>query len=162
MAGAARIIAVDLNPVKWALAKALGATDYVNPKEHQSPIQGVILEMTRGGVDYSFECIGNVHTMRAALECCRDGWGQSVILGVAGAGQEISTRPSQLMSGRQWRGSVFGGVKGRSDLPSYVDRYMEGAIKIEPLISRVLPLEKINKAFDLVHEGSTIRTVIEF
>jgi len=162
MAGAARIIAVDLNPVKWALAKALGATDYVNPKEHQSPIQGVILEMTHGGVDYSFECIGNVHTMRAALECCRNGWGQSVILGVAGAGQEISIRPSQLMSGRQWRGSVFGGVKGRSELPSYVDRYLKGAIKIAPLISRVLPLEKINKAFDLVHEGSTIRTVIEF
>ena len=162
MAGAARIIAIDLNPLKWTLAKALGATDYVNPKEHQSPIQAVILEMTRGGVDYSFECIGNVHTMRAALECCRKGWGQSVILGVAGAGQEISTRPSQLMSGRQWRGSVFGGVKGRSQLPSYVDRYLEGAIKIAPLISRVLPLEKINKAFDLVHEGSTIRTVIEF
>ncbi len=162
MAGAARIIAVDLNPVKWALAKALGATDYVNPKEHQSPIQGVILEMTRGGVDYSFECIGNVHTMRAALECCRSGWGQSVILGVAGAGQEICTRPSQLMSGRQWSGSVFGGVKGRSQLPAYVDRYLEGGIKIAPLISRVLPLEKINKAFDLVHEGSTIRTVIEF
>jgi S-(hydroxymethyl)glutathione dehydrogenase/alcohol dehydrogenase len=162
MAGAARIIAVDLNPLKWTLAKALGATDYVNPKEHQSPIQAVILEMTRGGVDYSFECIGNVHTMRAALECCRNEWGQSVIVGVAGAGQEISTRPSQLMSGRHWRGSIFGGVKGRSQLPAYVDRYLEGGIKIAPLVSRVLPLEKINKAFDLVHEGSTIRTVIEF
>jgi S-(hydroxymethyl)glutathione dehydrogenase/alcohol dehydrogenase len=162
MAHASRIIAVDLNPIKWTLAKALGATDYVNPKEYDSPIQSVILDMTRGGVDYSFECIGNVHAMRAALECCRNGWGQSVILGVAGSGQEISTRPSQLMSGRVWRGSVFGGVKGRSQLPAYVDQYMEGDIRIGPLINRVLPLEKINKAFDLVHEVSTIRTVIEF
>ena len=133
MARAARIIAVDLNPVKWTLAKALGATDYVNPKEHHCPIQAVILEMTRGGVDYSFECIGNGHTMRAGLECCR-----------------------------LWRGSGFGGVKGRSQLPAYVDRYLEGSIEIKPLISRVLPLEKINNAFDLVHEGSTIRTVIGF
>jgi S-(hydroxymethyl)glutathione dehydrogenase/alcohol dehydrogenase len=162
MARAARIIAVDLNPLRWTLAQALGATDYVNPKEHDCPIQSVILEMTRGGVDYSFECIGNVHTMRAALECCRNGWGQSVILGVAGSGQEISTRPSQLMSGRLWRGSVFGGIKGRSQLPAYVDRYLEGSVKIKPLISRVLPLEKINQAFDLVHEGGTIRTVIGF
>ncbi len=162
MARAARIIGVDLNPRKWTLAKALGATDYVNPKDYDSPIQSVILDMTRGGVDYSFECIGNVYAMRAALECCRDGWGQSVILGVAGSGQEISTRPSHLMAGRVWRGSVFGGVKGRSQLPDYVGRYLEGDIKIDPLISRVLPLEKINKAFDLVHEGSTIRTVIEF
>jgi S-(hydroxymethyl)glutathione dehydrogenase / alcohol dehydrogenase len=162
MARAARIIGVDLNPIKWTLAKALGATDYVNPKDHDSPIQSVILDMTRGGVDYSFECIGNVHAMRAALDCCRDGWGQSVILGVAGPGQEISTRPFQLMAGRLWRGSVFGGVKGRSQLPAYVERYLEGGIRIDPLISRVLPLEKINKAFDLVHEGSTIRTVIAF
>ncbi len=162
MAQAARIIAVDLNPVKWALAKALGATEYVNPKDYDSPIQNVILEMTRGGVDYSFECIGNVHAMRAALECCRSGWGQSVILGVAGLGQEISTRPGYLMSGRTWRGSVFGGVKGRSQLPGYVARHLQGDIRIDPLISRVLPLEKINKAFDLVNEGSTIRTVIEF
>jgi S-(hydroxymethyl)glutathione dehydrogenase/alcohol dehydrogenase len=162
MAHAARIIAVDLNPIKWKLAKALGATDYVNPKDYDSPIHSVILDMTRGGVDYSFECIGNVHAMRAALECCRNGWGQSVILGVAGSGQEISTRPSQLMSGRVWRGSVFGGVKGRSQLPAYVDRYLQSDIRIDPLISHVLPLEKINKAFDLVHEGSTIRTVIEF
>jgi S-(hydroxymethyl)glutathione dehydrogenase/alcohol dehydrogenase len=162
MAGAERIIAVDLNPIKWPLAKALGATDYVNPKDHDNPIQSVILEMTRGGVDYSFECIGNVHAMRAALESCRDGWGQSVVLGVAGSGQEISTRPSQLMSGRVWRGSVFGGVKGRSQLPAYVERYLAGDIDIDPLISRVLPLEKINTAFDHVHDGSTIRTVIEF
>ena len=161
MARAARIIAIDLNPVKWPLAKALGATDYLNPKEYDSPIQSVILEMTGGGVDYSFECIGNVHAMRAALECCLE-WGQSVILGVAGSGQEIATRPSQLMSGRLWRGSLFGGVKGRSQLPPFVERYLEGGIRIEPLISRVLPLEKINKAFDFVHEGSTIHTVIEF
>jgi len=162
MANAARIIAVDLNPTKWTLAKALGATDYVNPKDFHSPIQHVILDMTRGGVDYSFECIGNVHAMRAALECCRSGWGQSVILGVAGAGQEISTRPSQLMSGRIWRGSVFGGVKGRSELPRYVERFLEDDISIDPLISRVLPFEKINTAFDWVHEGSTIRSVIRF
>jgi S-(hydroxymethyl)glutathione dehydrogenase/alcohol dehydrogenase len=162
MAQAARIIAIDLNPIKWKLAKALGATDYVNPKDYDSPIQSVILDMTRGGVDYSFECIGNVHAMRAALECCRDGWGQSVILGVAGVGQEIRARPSQIMSGRVWRGSIFGGVKGRSQLRAFVDRYLVGEISIEPLISRVLPLEKINQAFDLVHEGGTIRTVIEF
>jgi S-(hydroxymethyl)glutathione dehydrogenase/alcohol dehydrogenase len=161
MAKAQRIIAVDLNPIKWPLAKALGATDFVNPKDYGSPIQQIILDMTRGGVDYSFECIGNVHAMRAALECCRS-WGQSVILGVAGAGQEISTRPGQLMSGRVWRGAVFGGVKGRSQLPGYVDRYLAGDIRIEPLISRVLPIEKINQAFDLVHEGSTIRSVLEF
>jgi S-(hydroxymethyl)glutathione dehydrogenase / alcohol dehydrogenase len=162
MAQAARIIAIDLNPIKWKLAKALGATEYVNPKDYDSPIQSVILDMTRGGVDYAFECIGNVHAMRAALESCRNGWGQSVILGVAGSGQEISTRPSQLMGGRVWRGSVFGGVKGRSQLPAYVDRYLEGDLKIDPLITRVLPLEKINKGFDLMHEGGTIRTVIEF
>jgi S-(hydroxymethyl)glutathione dehydrogenase / alcohol dehydrogenase len=162
MARAARIVAIDLNPIKWKLAKALGATDYVNPKDYDSPIQSVILDMTRGGVDYAFECIGNVHAMRAALESCRNGWGQSVILGIAGAGQEISTRPSQLMAGRVWRGSVFGGVKGRSQLPGYVERYLEGEIRIDPLISRVLPLEKINKAFDLMHEGATIRTVIQF
>jgi S-(hydroxymethyl)glutathione dehydrogenase/alcohol dehydrogenase len=162
LAKAQRIIAVDLNPIKWPLAKALGATDFVNPKDYAGPIQQVILDMTRGGVDYSFECIGNVHAMRAALECCRSGWGQSVILGIAGAGQEISTRPAQLMSGRLWRGSVFGGVKGRSQLPGFVDRYLAGDIRIEPLISRVLPIEKINQAFDLVHEGSTIRSVLEF
>ncbi len=162
MAGASRIIAIDLNPIKWNLARALGATDFVNPKDYDSPIQSVILDLTRGGVDYSFECIGNVHAMRAALECCREGWGQSVILGVAGLGQEISARPGQLMAGRIWRGSVFGGVKGRSQLPEYVERYLQGAFRIDPLISRVLPLERINKAFDLVHDGSTIRTVIQF
>jgi S-(hydroxymethyl)glutathione dehydrogenase / alcohol dehydrogenase len=162
MAKAARIIAIDLNPLKWTLAKALGATDYVNPKDHEEPIQQVIVEMTKGGVDYSFECIGNVHTMRSALECCQAEWGESVIIGVAGAGQEIATRPSHLLSGRVWRGSVFGGVKGRSGLPGFVDRYVAGEIKIEPMISAVLPLEKINKAFDLLHNGRTIRSVIKF
>lgn len=162
MAGAARIIGVDLNPLKWTLAKTLGATDYVNPKDHDNPIQHVILDMTRGGVDYSFECIGNVHAMRAALECCRGGWGQAVILGSAGAGQEISARPAQLMEGRTWRGSVFGGVKGRSQLPGYVERYLQGDIQIDPLISRVLPMEKINQAFGLVYDGGTIHSVIEF
>jgi S-(hydroxymethyl)glutathione dehydrogenase / alcohol dehydrogenase len=161
LAQAARIIAVDLNPAKWALAKSLGATDYVNPKDFARPIQDIIIEMTQGGVDYSFECIGNVHVMRAALECCR-GWGESIIIGVAGAGQEIATRPAQLLGGRVWRGSIFGGVKGRSQLPGYVQRYLKDEIRIEPLISKVLPLEKINKAFDLVHEGRIVRSVIEY
>jgi S-(hydroxymethyl)glutathione dehydrogenase/alcohol dehydrogenase len=162
MARASRIIAVDLNPLKWTLAQALGATDYVNPKDYDSPIQSVILDMTRGGVDYSFECIGNVHAMRAALECCRDGWGQSVILGAAGHEQRWARGDFLTRAGRVWRGSVFGGVKGRSQLPAYVDRYVAGDISIAPLINRVLPLEKINKAFDLVHQAATIRTVIEF
>ena len=162
MAKAARIVAIDLNPLKWATAQALGATDYVNPKDYDTPIEQVIIDMTRGGVDYSFECIGNVHVMRSALECTHKGWGQSVIIGVAGTGQEIATRPGQLMAGRVWRGSVFGGVKGRSQLPKYVNRYLSGDIKIDPMISAVLPLEKINKAFDLLHEGRTIRSVIEY
>jgi S-(hydroxymethyl)glutathione dehydrogenase / alcohol dehydrogenase len=161
LAQASRIIAVDLNPAKWALAKSLGATDYVNPKDFARPIQEIIIEMTQGGVDYSFECIGNVHVMRAALECCR-AWGESIIIGVAGAGQEIATRPAQLLRGRVWRGSIFGGVKGRSQLPAYVQRYLKGEIRIDPLISKVLPLEKINKALDLVHEGRIVRSVIEY
>lgn len=162
LARASRIIAVDLNPLKWPLARSLGATDYVNPKDFDQPIQQAIIEMTRGGVDYSFECVGNVHVMRSALESCHGGWGESMIIGAAGSGQEISTRPSQLTSGRVWRGSIFGGVKGRSQLPAYVERYLAGEIKIDPLISQVLPLEKINKAFDLLHEGRTIRSIIEF
>jgi S-(hydroxymethyl)glutathione dehydrogenase/alcohol dehydrogenase len=162
MAQASRIIAVDLNPLKWNLAKALGATDYVNPKDYDRPIQQIIVEMTHGGVDYSFECIGNVHVMRSALESCHSGWGESIIIGVAGSGQEISTRPVQLLAGRVWRGSAFGGVKGRSQLPGYVQRHLNGEIKIDPMISAVWPLEKINKAFDLLHEGRTIRSVIEF
>jgi len=162
MAKASRIIAIDLNPIKWPMANALGATDYVNPKDHDRPIEQVIVDITNGGVDYSFECIGNVHAMRSALECCHKGWGESIIIGAAGAGQEISTRPLQLIGGRVWRGSVFGGVKGRSELPGYVDRYLAGEIKLDPLISAVLPLDKINKAFDLLHQGKTIRTLIEF
>jgi S-(hydroxymethyl)glutathione dehydrogenase / alcohol dehydrogenase len=162
MAKASRIIAIDLNPVKWALAKALGATDYVNPKDYDEPIEQVIVDLTSGGVDYSFECIGNVHVMRSALECCHKGWGESIIIGVAGAGQEISTRPAQLLTGRVWRGSAFGGVKGRSQLPGYVDRYLTGEIKIDALISEVLPLEKINEAFDIMHHGKVIRSVIAY
>jgi S-(hydroxymethyl)glutathione dehydrogenase/alcohol dehydrogenase len=162
MARAARIIAVDLNPVKWSVAQALGATDYVNPKDFNEPIQHVIVDLTRGGVDYSFECIGNVHVMRSALECCHQGWGESIILGVAGAGQEIATRPANLGNGRVWRGSRFGGIKGRSQLPDYVERYLEGAIRIDPMISAVLPLEKINRAVDLMHDGRTIRSVITY
>jgi S-(hydroxymethyl)glutathione dehydrogenase/alcohol dehydrogenase len=162
MAKASRIIAVDLNPGKWTMAKALGATDYVNPKDYDKPIQQVIVDLTNGGVDFSFECIGNVHVMRAALECCHKGWGESIIIGVAGAGQEISTRPFQLVTGRVWRGSAFGGVKGRSQLPGYVDRYMNGEIKIDEMISEVLPLDKINEAFDLMHEGKVVRSVIKY
>jgi S-(hydroxymethyl)glutathione dehydrogenase/alcohol dehydrogenase len=162
MARASRIIAIDLNPIKWAMAKALGATDYVNPKDYDQPIQQIIVDLTKGGVDYSFECIGNVHVMRSALECCHKGWGEAIIIGVAGAGQEISTRPIQLISGRVWRGSAFGGVKGRSQLPGYVDRYLDGEIKIDSMINSVLPLEKINKAFDLMHDGKVIRSVIAY
>jgi S-(hydroxymethyl)glutathione dehydrogenase/alcohol dehydrogenase len=162
MAKAARIIAVDLNPSKWTMAKALGATDYVNPKDYDRPIQQIIVELTNGGVDYSFECIGNVNVMRSALECCHKGWGESVIIGVAGAGQEISTRPFQLVTGRVWRGSAFGGVKGRSQLPGYVERYLKGEIKIDEMISEVRPLEKINSAFDMLHAGKVIRSVITY
>ena len=162
MAKASRIIAVDLNPSKWTMAKALGATDYVNPKDYDKPIQQVIVDLTNGGVDYSFECIGNVHVMRSALECCHKGWGESVIIGVAGAGQEISTRPFQLVTGRVWRGSAFGGVKGRTQLPGYVDRYLGGEIKIDEMISEVLPLDKINDAFEMMHAGKVIRSVIKY
>ncbi len=162
MAKAARIIAIDINPDKWPMARSMGATDYVNPKEHDATIQQVIVDMTDGGVDYSFECIGNVNVMRAALECCHKGWGESTIIGVAAAGQEISTRPFQLVTGRVWRGAAFGGVKGRSQLPGYVDRYMQGELKVDEFVSRVLPLEKINDAFDLLHAGKVIRSVIHF
>ena len=162
MAKAARIVAVDMNPEKFEMAKQLGATDFVNPKDYDRPIQDVIVELTDGGVDYSFECIGNVHVMRAALECCHKGWGESIIIGVAGAGQEISTRPFQLVTGRVWRGSAFGGVKGRSQLPGYVDKYMDGELKIDEFVSTVMPLEKINEAFDLMHEGKVIRSVIRY
>ncbi len=162
MAKAGRIVVVDTNSSKFELAKVFGATDFVNPKDHDKPIQQVIVDMLDGGADFSFECIGNVNTMRAALECCHKGWGESVIIGVAGAGQEISTRPFQLVTGRVWRGSAFGGVKGRSQLPGYVERYMGGEIKIDEMITEVLPLERINDAFDLMHEGKVIRSVIKF
>ncbi len=160
MAKAGRIIGVDINPDKFELAKQLGATDCVNPKDYDQPITQVIIDMTDGGADYSFECVGNVNLMRAALESCHKGWGESVIIGVAGAGEEISTRPFQLVTGRVWRGSAFGGIKGRSQLPGYVDQYMEGNLKIDPFISKTMPLDEINTAFDLMHAGKTIRSVI--
>ncbi|MGU5633734.1 S-(hydroxymethyl)glutathione dehydrogenase/class III alcohol dehydrogenase [Aeromonas caviae] len=162
LAKAGRIIAIDINESKFELARKLGATDCINPNTFDKPIQEVIVEMTDGGVDFSFECIGNVKVMRAALECCHKGWGESVIIGVAGAGQEISTRPFQLVTGRVWRGSAFGGVRGRSELPSYVQRYMQGEFKLDDFITHTMPLEQINEAFDLMHEGKSIRTVIHY
>ncbi|BDN94413.1 S-(hydroxymethyl)glutathione dehydrogenase/class III alcohol dehydrogenase [Aeromonas caviae] len=162
LAKAGRIIAIDINESKFELARKLGATDCINPNDFDRPIQEVIVEMTDGGVDFSFECIGNVKVMRAALECCHKGWGESVIIGVAGAGQEISTRPFQLVTGRVWRGSAFGGVRGRSELPSYVQRYMQGEFKLDDFITHTMPLEQINEAFDLMHEGKSIRTVIHY
>lgn len=162
MAKASRIIAIDINESKFELAKELGATDCINPKNYNKPIEDVIVELSDGGVDYSFECIGNVDVMRSALECCHKGWGESVIIGVAGSGQEISTRPFQLVTGRVWRGSAFGGVKGRSELPEYVERYLKGEFKLDDFITHTMGLEDINKSFDLLHEGKSIRTVIQF
>lgn len=162
MAKAGRIIAIDINESKFDLAKKLGATDFVNPKDYDQPIQDVIVELTDGGVDYSFECVGNVNLMRSALECCHKGWGESVVIGVAGAGQEISTRPFQLVTGRVWRGSAFGGVKGRSELPDYVERYMAGEFALNDFITHTMGLEDINEAFDLMHKGESIRSVIHF
>ena len=162
MARAERIVAIDVNPDKEEFARSLGATDFVNPKDHDASIQEVVVELTDGGVDYSFECVGNVELMRSALECCHKGWGESVIIGVAGAGQEINTRPFQLVTGRVWRGSAFGGVKGRSQLPGYVDQYLSGELKVDEFITYTLPLEEINNAFDLMHEGKSIRSVIHF
>lgn len=160
MAKASRIIGIDINPDKFEIAKQLGATDVVNPQDYDRPIQEVLVEMTDGGVDYSFECIGNVKVMRAALECCHKGWGESVIIGVAGAGEEISTRPFQLVTGRVWRGSAFGGVRGRSELPDYVERYLKGEFELDTFITHTMGLEDINHAFDLMHEGKSIRSVI--
>ncbi|MGL4356401.1 MAG: S-(hydroxymethyl)glutathione dehydrogenase/class III alcohol dehydrogenase [Aeromonas popoffii] len=162
LANAGRIIAIDINESKFELARKLGATDCINPNDYDKPIQEVIVELTDGGVDFSFECIGNVKVMRAALECCHKGWGESVIIGVAGAGQEISTRPFQLVTGRVWRGSAFGGVRGRSELPSYVQRYMQGEFRLDDFITHTMPLEQINDAFDLMHQGKSIRTVIHY
>ncbi|KPL48360.1 S-(hydroxymethyl)glutathione dehydrogenase [Xanthomonas axonopodis] len=161
-AKAGRILAIDTNPGKFDLARSMGATDCINPKDYDKPIQEVIVELTDGGVDFSFECIGNVNVMRSALECCHKGWGESVIIGVAGAGQEISTRPFQLVTGRVWRGSAFGGVKGRTQLPGMVEQSMEGEIDLDPFITHTMPLEEINEAFHLMHEGKSIRTVIHF
>ncbi|MBD9599683.1 S-(hydroxymethyl)glutathione dehydrogenase/class III alcohol dehydrogenase [Pseudomonas sp. PDM10] len=162
MANAGRIIAIDINPAKRDVALSLGATDFINPMDYDKPIQDVIVELTDGGVDYSFECVGNVKLMRAALECCHKGWGESIIIGVAGAGQEISTRPFQLVTGRVWRGSAFGGVKGRTELPSYVEKARTGEIPLETFITHNLGLSDINKAFELMHAGQSIRTVIHF
>ena len=160
IAKAGRIIAIDTNPDKFDMAKLLGATDCVNPKDFDASIAEVITDMTDGGVDYSFECVGNVDLMRAALECCHKGWGESIIIGVAGAGQEISTRPFQLVTGRVWRGTAFGGVKGRSELPGMVNQYMDGDIKLDEFITYTMGLEDINKAFAYMHEGKSIRSVI--
>lgn len=162
MAQAARIIAIDINADKFGMAKQLGATDVVNPNDYNQPITEVIVELTQGGVDYSFECIGHTETMRAALECCHLGWGESTIIGVAGAGEEIRTRPFQLVTGRVWRGSAFGGVKGRSQLPGYVERYLCGEIKVDEMVTHTLSLNEINRAFDLMHEGKSIRSVIVY
>ena len=162
MAGASRIVAIDVNEEKEEFARSLGATDFINPKDHDSLIQEVVVDLTDGGVDYSFECVGNVDLMRSALECCHKGWGESVIIGVAGAGQEISTRPFQLVTGRVWKGSAFGGVKGRSQLPGYVEKYLKGELKVDEFITYTMPLEEINQAFDLMHEGKSIRSVIHF
>jgi S-(hydroxymethyl)glutathione dehydrogenase/alcohol dehydrogenase len=161
MAGADRIIGVDLNPAKAEMARQFGMTHYVNPKDvGADKVVEAIVELTGGGADFSFECIGNVTTMRQALECCHRGWGESVIIGVAPSGTEISTRPFQLVTGRVWKGSAFGGARGRTDVPKMVDWYMDGKIAIDPLITHTMPLEKINDAFDLMHEGKSIRSVV--
>ena len=162
MAKASRIIAIDINPAKFEIARQLGATDCVNPRDYDKPIQQVIVDLTDGGVDYSFECVGNVQLMRAALECCHKGWGESVIIGVAGAGQEISTRPFQLVTGRVWRGSAFGGVRGRTELPHYVEQAQRGEIPLDTFITHTMGLDEINHAFELMHEGKSIRSVIHF
>lgn len=162
MAGASRIVAIDINPDKFQLAKEFGATDVVNPNDYSKPIQEVIVELTDGGVDYSFECIGNVDVMRSALECAHRGWGESIIIGVAGAGQEISTRPFQLVTGRVWKGSAFGGVRGRTELPNYVAEYLEGQLKVDEFVTHNLKFEEINKAFELMEQGKSIRTVLSF
>jgi len=162
MAKASRIIAIDTNPEKFAIARQFGATECLDPGASDQPIQEVIVALTDGGVDYSFECIGNVAVMRAALECCHKGWGESTIIGVAGAGQEISTRPFQLVTGRVWRGSAFGGVRGRSDLPGFVERYQRGEIPLDRFITHTMGLAEINTAFELMHQGRSIRSVIHF
>jgi len=159
LAGADKIIGIDLNPSKVELAKKFGMTDFINPKDVDDVTEAII-DLTNGGVDYSFECIGNVNTMRQALECSHKGWGESYIIGVAGAGQEIATRPFQLVTGRSWKGTAFGGARGRTDVPKVVDWYMDGKINIDDLITHTMPLDDINKAFDLMHSGESIRSVV--
>jgi len=161
LAGAEMIVGVDINPGRRAMAERFGMTHFVNPAEVEGDLVPWLVNLTRGGADYSFECVGNVGLMRQALECCHRGWGVSTIIGVAGAGQEISTRPFQLVTGRVWKGSAFGGARGRTDVPRIVDWYMEKKIEIDRLITHKLPLERINEAFDLMHEGASIRTVVE-
>ncbi len=161
MVGAEKIIGIDINPGKRTLAEKFGMTEFINPSEVEDVVAAVV-EATDGGADYSFECIGSVDVMRQALECCHKGWGESVIIGVAGAGQEISTRPFQLVTGRVWRGTAFGGAKGRTDVPKIVDWYMDGKINIDDLITAVLPLEEINSAFDMMHAGQGVRSVVTF
>jgi S-(hydroxymethyl)glutathione dehydrogenase/alcohol dehydrogenase len=162
IAGADMIVGVDLNPARREIAEKFGMTHFVNPSEVESDLVPYLVDLTKGGADYSFECIGNVDVMRTALECCHKGWGTSIIIGVAPAGAEISTRPFQLVTGRNWRGTAFGGAKGRTDVPKIVDWYMDGKINIDDLITHVMPLDKINDAFELMHEGKSIRSVITF
>ena len=161
-AGAERIIGIDINPDKFTIARELGATECINPKDHSAPIHEVLIDLTDGGVDYSFECVGNVELMRAALEACHKGWGESVIIGVAGAGQEISTRPFQLVTGRVWRGSAFGSVRGRSQLPGYVESFQKGEIPLDSFITHTMELKDINRAFELMHTSESIRSVVHF
>lgn len=162
MVGASQIVGVDINPDKRALAELYGMTDFVNPKEIEGDLVSHLVELTGGGADYSFECIGNVRVMREALECCHKGWGVSTVIGVAGAGEEISTRPFQLVTGRVWKGSAFGGARGRTDVPKVVDWYMEGKINLDSLITHTMPIDRINDAFDLMHRGESIRSVVTF
>ena len=162
MIGAKQIVGVDLNPEREAIARKFGMTDFVNPTKIKGDLTGHIVDITGGGADYTFECIGNVDVMRVALESCHKGWGESYIIGVAGAGKEISTRPFQLVTGRSWKGVAFGGARGRTDVPSIVDMYMDGRIQIDPLITHKMGIEDINKAFHLMHEGKSIRSVVEF
>ncbi len=162
MVGAAQIVGVDINPAKRALAEKFGMTDFVNPKEVDGDLVAYLVSLTKGGADYSFECVGNPTLMRQALECCHKGWGTSVIIGVAESGKEISTRPFQLVTGRNWRGSAFGGARGRTDVPKIVDWYMEGRIDIDSLITHTMPLERINDGFELMHRGESIRSVVLF
>jgi len=162
MVGANMIVGVDLNPDKREMAEKFGMTHFVNPREVEGDLVPYLVDLTKGGADYTFECIGNINVMRQALECCHKGWGVSVIVGVAGAGQEISTRPFQLVTGRVWKGTAFGGAKGRTDVPKIVDWYMDGKIDIDSLVTQVMPIDKINEAFDLMHKGEVIRTVLTF